>query len=1027
MNDNPDDATNSDSDPSKFILNDANGPEVAGSNGDDLLTREASSSPSVTEDFLLYTPAVEAGPARVPILGNHPPSKLLADRYRLVEILGSGGMGSVWRAVQHHPVQREVAIKLIKVGFNSPQALARFDLERQALALMNHPNIATIYDSGVTEDGNPWFAMELVSGVPITEYADSRRLSLSDRLRLFHSLCLALHHAHQKGIIHRDLKPANVLVTEQDGQGVPKVIDFGLAKTFLELDDVATIETGFGIVGTPQYMSPEQATYGCRDIDTRTDVYSLGVVLYELLTGGHPFKKQGQKKDIHEVLREIREVEPIRPSIRLQNSDSRESISENRRSDVSQLTSQLRQELDWIVIKSLEKDRDRRYPTAYDFGLDIQRFLNGDAVLAHPPSRRYRLRKFLVRHRHASLFVAVLILSLTGGIVGTTLGMRAAFFHAAIAEQQTRLAKSQTADKEIALIESERQRVLAERATERAEEAGRATQKKADELERIARFQASQLESIDAQIMGQKIRSLLLKQYRETLVFLGTDRSSLEQRVRDFEMAIAEVNFTNVAVSTLEQNLLDRTLATIDRDLLDQPNERATLLFFTGLVFERLGLFPRAVETLRKAWQLRHEHLGASHRDTVIAKLSLAYSLESNRQLLEAEQLCREVCNDILETFPPDDVHVIVAYSNLSGILYALNQPVEAETWATKSMAARGITADARSIALHTATNLNNQAKVLSDQGNFAEAEPLSRQALKLNEEFAGPDSERTNMAVANLATVLDGLGRREESAPLYRRAWLAFRRQFGDNHAMTLKQANALGVVHWQNGEFEQAILLFEKVRTDSEGVWPTDDPQRIRSLLNLAINYREAKRYDSAIQLLEEMFNLPLSSELAQDCRNEWLEDLMLGRKVAKFDAWTSAEIQRQRDRNVQPTALAGQLIAAGVGFVRMEQWEKAEPLLAECVQLRQQHLPGAWNTFYAVSTLGEVQFRLGALDAAETLLLQGGEGIATATFPESMIASGEAKRRQNEAFRRLIDYYESVPDPVAAEKWRARLEQP
>ncbi len=1001
------------------------GQSEATSQGDDAITKSVGGAPEGTEDFAILTPASESSDRRVRTERYESTSHLLADRYRLVEMLGSGGMGSVWSAVQHHPVQREVAIKLIKVGFNSPHALARFDLERQALALMNHPNIATIYDSGVTEEGNPWFAMELVRGVPITEYADLRRLSLTERLRLFHSLCLALHHAHQKGIIHRDLKPANILVSEQDGLGVPKVIDFGLAKAFRDLDEVATIETGFGIVGTPQYMSPEQATFGCRDIDTRTDVYSLGVVLYELLTGGHPFKNPGQKKDVHEVLREIREVEPMRPSLRLQNSDSRESISENRRLESAQLASQLRQELDWIVIKALEKDRDRRYATAYDFGLDIQRFLSGDAVLAHPPSRGYRLRKFLVRHRHASIFAAVLFLSLTGGIIGTTWGMREAYVQAQVADQQTQLAKNETNEKELALIESERQRGLAERATQNAEEARMATQKKADELERIAKFQATQLETIDTQAMGQKIRLLISEQYQDALRYLGLEGEQYDQQLRQFQSALAEVNFTNVAVSTLEQDLLDRALATIDHDLIDQPNVRASLLFHTGQIFERLGLFPRAVATHRQVVELRDKHLGNVHKDTIISKQALAYSLESNLDLVESEQLCREICDVILQAFPADDTHVVAAYSNLAGLLYALNQAEEAETWAAKSAAARGITTDARTDALQKAINLNNQGKVLSDQGKYVEAEVYVRDALELAEEFDGFHSPRTNMVVANLAAVLNGQGKRDEAAPLYRRAWMAFRREFGDKHVLTLKQANMLGVVHWQNGEFEEAIRVFEKVIADGEGVWKPDNPQRLESLLNLAINYREAKRFDSAIHVLEEMLTLRLPSSVAQDCRNEWLEDLMLGHKVEKFEAWSIAEIQQQRDANVTPPILAGQLVSAGIGFLRMEQWGKAEPLLRECVDLRREHFPGAWNTYYAISALGEVQFRLGAKADAEALLIEGAQGIESATFPDSMIASGEAKRRRNEAYRRLIEFYESTSNQDAAQKWRDKAE--
>lgn len=982
------------------------------------ITKSAGSEAEDTDGFVVASPDLASKDSREARTSQIRSSQLLNGRYRLVELLGSGGMGSVWRAVQQHPVQREVAIKLIKVGFNSPQALARFDLERQALALMNHPNIATIYDSGVSEEGNPWFAMELVRGEPITNYVESRRLKLTERLRLFHNLCLALHHAHQKGILHRDLKPANILVTEQDGVPTAKVIDFGLAKSFGDLDDLVSIETGLGIVGTPQYMSPEQATLGCRDIDTRTDVYSLGLVLYEMLTGEHPFRTPGQKKDVQAILREIREVEPIRPSSRLQNSGSRPSAGESRRSDSSVIASQLRQELDWIVLKALEKDRDRRYSTAYEFGLDVQRFLSGDAVLAHPPSRRYRIGKFLNRHRTVSISAALLLLSLTGGIIGTTWGMRQALAQTKIAEQQTTLAKLETSRKELALIESERQRGL-------VEEARIATQKKADELERIAKFQATQLETIDAQAMGQKIRLLTSEQYQETLKYIDLKGEAFDQKLRQFQVALAEVNFTNVAISTLEQDLLDRTLATIDRDLGDQPSVQASLLFHTGQIFERLGLFPRAIATHRKAVALRQEHLGRIHRDTILAQQALAYSLESNLELVESEKLCREVCNVILEAFPSQDPQVVAAYSNLAGVLYALGQAEEAELWAAKSTATRGVTTDARIDALQKAIDLNNQGKVLSDQDKFVEAEGYIREALELAEEFDGPNSPRTNMTVANLAAVLNGQGKRDEAAPLYRRAWLAFRREYGDKHALTLKQANMLGVVHWQNGEFEAAIRVFEKFRADAEGVLAPDHPQRLESLLNLAINYREAMRYDSAIHLLEEMFTLPLKGQMAVDCRNEWLEDLMLDRKVEKFESWMKEEIQRKRDANADPPILAGQLISAGMGFVRMEQWDKAEPLLRECVEIRREHLPGAWNTLYAISALGEVRFRQSFVEESGPLLLEGAEGIGTAKFPDAMVSSGEAKQRIRQAYERLIQYHKATSNQEAVQAWQQKLE--
>ncbi|QDU21931.1 serine/threonine-protein kinase [Urbifossiella limnaea] len=349
---------------------------------------------------------------------------VIAGRYTLVEVIGEGGMGSVYLASQSEPVKRQVAIKLIKTGMDSKAVLARFDAERQALALMDHPNIARIYDGGVTQAGQPFFVMELVKGVPLTEYCDQKRLTVDARLQLFVSVCQAVQHAHQKGIIHRDLKPGNVLVTEVDGRPTPKVIDFGVAKANeLKLTDLSFADTG-AIVGTPAYMSPEQADPSSMDIDTRTDVYALGVMLYELLTGSPPIDgKQFKRGAILEILRMVREVDPPRPSTKLSTADDLPNIAANRSIEPVKLTKSLRGELDWVVMKALEKDRTRRYETANGFAADIQRYLADEVVEARPPSRGYRLKKFVKRNKVQVLAASLVLLALVGGIVGTSLGL----------------------------------------------------------------------------------------------------------------------------------------------------------------------------------------------------------------------------------------------------------------------------------------------------------------------------------------------------------------------------------------------------------------------------------------------------------------------------------------------------------------------------------------------------------------------------------------------------------------------------
>src|SRR5690349_8856320 len=354
--------------------------------------------------------------------------------YRLLERIGEGGMGTVFMAEQTQPVRRKVALKVIKAGMDTRHVIARFDAERQALAMMDHLNIARVLDVGATESGRPYFVMELVHGVPITKYCDDNHLTPRERLELFVPVCQAIQHAHQKGIIHRDIKPSNVLVTLYDGKPVPKVIDFGVAKAIEQRLTDKTMFTQFGtLVGTFEYMSPEQAEMSALGIDTRSDIYSLGVLLYELLTGGTPLPHARLREAAHaEILRMIKEEEPPKPSTRLSDSgQALASISANRHMEPAKLTKLVKGELDWIVMKALEKDRKRRYETANGLWQDLERYLGDEAVLACPPSRGYRLRKFLRRNRGAVTATAIVFLALVIGFLGTTLRL----FRALAAEE----------------------------------------------------------------------------------------------------------------------------------------------------------------------------------------------------------------------------------------------------------------------------------------------------------------------------------------------------------------------------------------------------------------------------------------------------------------------------------------------------------------------------------------------------------------------------------------------------------------
>ncbi len=360
----------------------------------------------------------------IPAAGEQPGTVI--GPYKLLQVIGEGGMGTVYMADQTHPVSRRVALKVVKPGMDSGEIIARFEAERQALALMEHPNIAKVYDAGATDLGRPYFAMELVRGVPITEYCDDHGLPPRQRLELFVRVCRAVHHAHQKGVIHRDLKPANILVANYDDKAVPKVIDFGIAKAFGHKLTEKTMFTQYGqIIGTFEYMSPEQAKFNQLDVDTRSDIYALGVLVYELLTGATPFdKRRFQVAGFEEVLRIIREEEPPKPSTRISTlGDKTETLSALRGSSPNQLRRALSGELDWIVMRAMDKDRTRRYESAAALADDIERFLKDEAVEACPPSTTYRVKKFVHRHRRVVIAASVVFAVLVLGLIGTTLGL----------------------------------------------------------------------------------------------------------------------------------------------------------------------------------------------------------------------------------------------------------------------------------------------------------------------------------------------------------------------------------------------------------------------------------------------------------------------------------------------------------------------------------------------------------------------------------------------------------------------------
>ncbi len=527
--------------------------------------------------------------------------------YHLLERIGEGGMGVVYHATQDAPVRREVALKLIKPGMDSARVLSRFEAERQALARMDHPHIARIHDAGVMDDGRPFFAMELVRGEPLTAWCDRHRLDLPSRLRVLAAVCDAVQHAHQKGIVHRDLKPSNILVTVVDGVPTPKVIDFGIARAMTDTEDLrATLTSQGEMVGTLQYMSPEQAA-GDPDIDARADIYALGVVLYELITGQLPFEAESLlDRPLDEVRRMVREQEPLRPSTRITSAATSTDTADRRSTDSRSLRRSLVGDLDWITLRALDKDRERRYPSASELAADLRRYLAHEPVSAGPPSRRYKLRKFVRRNRTAVLATAAVCVAVLAGLGATA----TALVWALDEEEKARVARGKEQEARTA-----------------AETSARDAAARADELQRVVEFQSAQLGGLDATKLGAQIQSDIWDRVRENLVAgAGPDGADeVDQGLTELGRLAQGVDFHALALRLLDRNVFRPTLEVLDRQFGDQPKVQARLLMSTAHTMDKLGLGPESLPAAQRALLLAENNFGASDDATIDAMLLVGY------------------------------------------------------------------------------------------------------------------------------------------------------------------------------------------------------------------------------------------------------------------------------------------------------------------------------------------------------------------------------------------------------------------
>ncbi len=735
--------------------------------------------------------------------------------YLLKRRIGEGGMGLVYEAEQQEPIRRQVALKMVKRGMDTAEFVARFGSERQALALMSHPCIAQVFDAGATENGRPYFVMEYVEGVPINTFCDEHGLCLRERLELFIHVCEGVQHAHQKAIIHRDLKPSNVLVTEVEGQHLPKIIDFGVAKAMDHNLMDGTMTTSAGqLVGTPEYMSPEQADLRGADIDTRTDVYALGVLLYELLVGQLPFRTAEMKdKGFLEVLRVIREVEPAKPSNRLTSivkadTESATGMARCRKCDPATLRRMLRGDLDWITMKTLEKDRDRRYDSAAALARDVRRFLRNEPVEAGPPTARYRMRKFVARHRGGVVAAAVALTAVLLGIAGATTGL----IRAKQAERQARIeaeTASQVSDFLVDLFEvSDPDKARGATITAR-EILDAGSERIGSELADQPQTQARLMN-----VMGNVYRNLGL--YDDAAPKLESALHLQEAAVPADDRALAG-NLSDLADLYIVQAryaeaeaMLQRALELGDRSDREGRVQLATSLHELGSVYRRQGRYDEAEPMYRRALDLRSAALGADAPEVAGSYNSMAILAWQRGRFDEAEALYKQALSIWEAAYGEDHSDVAKGLNNLALLYQHLDRFDDA-----RPIYERAIRIYERILGPEhprTANAVNNLALNHYEAGRLDEAEPLCRHALALREAALGPEHPEVARTLNNLANICRDLGRFDEAEPLYARALAIREASLGAEHEDVAWTLRDYGRLLQREGRADEAVAYYER-----------------------------------------------------------------------------------------------------------------------------------------------------------------------------------------------------------------------
>jgi len=988
------------------------------------LNKPAVARPADTVD---HTPATEA------------PGSVIGP-YKLLQQIGQGGFGVVYMAQQEMPVRRAVALKIIKAGMDTDQVIARFESERQALAMMDHPNIAKVLDAGATASGRPFFVMELVKGIQITEFCDKNHFSPETRLKLFIDVCHAIQHAHHKGIIHRDVKPSNVMVTLHDGVPVVKVIDFGVAKATAQKLTERTLFTAYGqMIGTPAYMSPEQAEMSGLDIDTRSDVYSLGVLLYELLTGTTPLEGERLREAGYaEMQRLIREEEPPRPSTRLSSlGDSATVLAGNRGLDVTRLVQLLADDLDWVVMKALDKNRNRRYATPGSFAEDIDRYLRREPILARPPSTAYKLKKLVERNR-----VAVLTASLVAAAL--LVGLSAATWQAVRATRAERSAITERDEKERARQAAETQRKEAETQRDRATSA-----------EKVAREQAA---------IAQAVNDFVQKDLLSQTDVENQPGGAGVDAPRDADIKVRTV--------------LDRAAKTIEGRFASQPRVEAAIRLTLAKAYRALGHNKEAQLHAERSVALRTAHLGADHTDTLNSKEALAWvyceqshfgvDISGADVLGRAEALFREVLEKRTATLGPEHLDTVTGTQNLGGIyVYEgkldLAEPLLQEV-ARKRMARLGAhdletlrskydlawlyncqgkldLAEAMYIEIIKAfesksgedhpmvLNAKSElAAVFESQHKYAQAEPLLQDVLKKRIAVLGPTHTNTLASKVGLGRSYRIQRRFDLAVPVLEEAVAETKASHGEESPVTLVAIYQLAWAYFDCGKNELAWPLFEQVLATRKEKFPQSEDLILATMNNLADAYLAQKMPERAIPHYEE--SLAKRKEKYGSDDHKTLETM---RHLA--DAYRDSgrpsdavplyqEAIRRGTAGQRPGDLAVSHAKAGLGetLLCLGKHAEAEPPLHEALAVREKEMPvGAWQVAVTRSALGEALASQKRYAEAEPLLVAGYEGLKVA--PDIPL---RWQHLRSEGLERLVRLYEAWGKPDEAAKWRKELEE-